>query len=173
MAISQGLNKAYLLSLRGTGYTHKHIPFQRKTGFNSEHDLVLSLCYIMDSDSNFDITTYVLNIGAYAKNLGNTYIDYIMLNIQDYVTLLSLTLPNENALTHELIYSKTLSKLVTINLYKKHLGEDYSLPPALSRKFINIEMALSDYLNSKADTTNIDGFINNVNLCQEIKMPVR
>lgn len=150
----RGTNKSWLQQVY-TGNTMRmsrsSIPFPRKSGFNSEQDLIFNLGHVIGAGNNFDITPHILNIGAYTKNLGNTYIDYIMLNIHAYITLLSLPTYNESSLTHELIYSKALSKLITINLYKKHLGEEYSLPTVLSRKFINIDMSLTDYLNGKKD----------------------
>lgn len=154
MQAPRGFNKSYLHQLFGANsmrVTSSSNPFPRKTGFNSEQDLIFNLGHVMGAGNVFDITPYILNIGAYTKNLGNMYIDYIMLNIHAFITLVSLSTYNDKSLTQELIYSKALSKLITINLYKKYLGEEYSLPPVLSRKFINIDIALSDYLNSQKD----------------------
>ena len=149
---SKDVGYAHLQRLYGcsnTVKTNKHVRFPRTTGFNSEHELVANSGLIVIAGDTFNIAPHILHIGAYAKNLGNVNIEYIMQNIHAYITLLSLLTYSGLNYSHELTLSKTLTRLISINSYNKILGVEYSLPTVLSRRFINIGMDLEQYISDK------------------------
>lgn len=125
--------------------------FPRKTGFNNESALLASAMHMRINSGDLDINDFIIDIGAHIKNLGEVNIDYILSNIRDYIAVYDLLNKTTPSNSRELMYSKALSRLISINLYNKLLGEPHTLPTLLSRKFKDIELHLSEYIRNKKD----------------------
>lgn len=127
--------------------TDVYASFPRKTGFNSLHDLANTAVWF-DCDNSYEIETIdILNLVSNTGHLGKEYIEYMLFNISEYIPLIRNLIGDYNKESMHLLYSKALSQLISINLYRKKNNQPHSLPKILSRKFINIQMDLYKYLD--------------------------
>ena len=147
------MDKTYMVSTpSGTSANWPSMRFQkvntfpRKSGFHSEGDADYCLLQAAFFDKDMsDITSELLDITAHTKHLGIIYLDYILLNIKDFIKINTDGWLQDNVTTKELNYSNVLTKLISMNLIKRIKGESYNLPTILSRKFIDINIALEAY----------------------------
>lgn len=124
--------------------------FPRKTGFNNLTELG-NTATILDHRTELGLhksdPIEVLELASNTGHLGKEYTDYMLLNISDCLYLISALKDDYTEYSKHLLYSKALSQLITINLYRKKYNHPHSLPKTLSRKFINIQQALYKYLD--------------------------
>ena len=123
--------------------------FPRKSGFDSSQDLHFTLGLLTTFKKDFDISIKLLDITAHTTHLGINYFDYILLNIHEFIIIVDSMQSIKSGLTKELIYSKALSRLITVNIFRQHRGDNYSLPDVLSRKFIDIKYQILEYYNNE------------------------
>ena len=126
----------------------KSLPFPKKIGFTSVraiaecHRLMAGYTYEADTES-------YMQLADNTTHLGDAYLEYILLNISDYAFIYKEQPRMEIHLRH----SKALTKLIVLNIWRQHEGHDYSLPPILSRKFLNIKEALLHYIGHNETNT--------------------
>lgn len=151
------VSKSYMVSTpSGTSANWPSMRFQnvntfpRKSGFHSEGDADYCLLQsdFFEKDMS-DITAELLDITAHTKHLGIIYLDYILLNIKDFIKINTDGWLQDNITSKELNYSNVLTKLISMNLIRRIKGESYNLPSILSRKFIDINIALEAYYKNE------------------------
>lgn len=124
--------------------------FPRKTGFNNLTELA-NTATILDHRTELGLhqsdPIEVLELASNTGHLGKEYTDYMLLNTPDCLYLISTLKDIYSEHSKHLLYSHALSQLITINLYRKKYNHPHSLPKTLSRKFINIQLALYKYLD--------------------------
>lgn len=124
--------------------------FPRKTGFNNLTELAHTAT-ILDHRAELGLhqsdPIEILNLVPNTGHLGKEYTDYMLLNISDCLYLIEALKDSYTEHSKHLLYSNALSQLIAINLYRKKYNHPHSLPKNLSRKFINIQLALYKYLD--------------------------
>ena len=124
------------------------LSFPKKIGFTSVraiaeyHRLMVGYTYEADTEA-------YMQLADNTTHLGDAYLEYILLNISDYAFIYKEQPRMEIHLRH----SKALTKLIAVNIWRQHEGHDYSLPPILSRKFLNIKEALIHYMKNNETIT--------------------
>lgn len=135
-----------VLSSRGLSIAESTVPFPRATNFDSENSMhtTLDLMHWFRNET-LDINQHILTISSGITNLGINNVDYILNNLQDFI----LVSHNFDMYDKELKYSKALTALISLNLYKQYCGEDYNLPKVLSKRMLRIKEDLESYLKSR------------------------
>ena len=151
------LNKTYIVSASsGTSGDwpsmrfHKVNTFPRKSGFHSEGDAKYMDLYVTVNLCDNPSLAEILDITANTKHLGVAYLDYILDNIRVFNTIYMDSWLVNNKPTKELKYTLVLTQLISLNLIRRIKGEPYNLPTILSRKFIDINIALEAYYKNES-----------------------
>ena len=123
--------------------------FPRSSGFNSGSDAKYMDLYTAVTLCENPSLAEILDITANTKHLGVAYLDYILENIRVFNTIYKDSQLVNNKPTKELKYTLVLTQLISLNLIRRIKGESYNLPPILSRKFIDINIALEAYYKNE------------------------
>ena len=132
-------------SMSVVGDTHL---FPKKTGLTSLRGLRRYHTGMLYHDY-VPTTEELLVLVDQTSHLGTAYIDYILNNISDYMYVFDASPNMEIHLKH----SKTLTKLISVNIWRQCKGLSYNLPPVLSRKFLNIKEDLTYYIKHNETIT--------------------
>ena len=122
------------------------IGWPRKTGFSS--------CGVLEHIARIEEvnglpqldTTLLFKVENGTRHLGSIHQDYLINNAQITQLLLSsMSDPYQEHMGH-IEYTRLLSQVMSINMYKKLKGLDgYNLPNPMSRKYLDIYMHMEKY----------------------------
>lgn len=135
-------------SLGGRYYQHtKHKPFKqppKATGYTSLIGIHSDYTAINELPDIDNIFVYASEISDRIAGFGNINMEYILSNLKDYKYLLYKNYHSPNP------YIKSLTQLLTINVYREYCNEPYNLPTTLNRSQIEQRYNLLEYLKQSA-----------------------
>lgn len=122
----------------------------RKTGFNIRDQLENIVRIVEESGLPQLDTTLLFKVENGTRHLGSIHQDYLINNAQITQLLLSsMSDPYQEHMGH-IEYTRLLSQVMSINMYKKLKGLDgYNLPNPMSRKYLDIYMHMEKYYEEK------------------------
>lgn len=118
--------------------------FPKDSGFYSDSFLHYTVRLIREDIFITDPSDYIV-FTAYASNLGQVNINYIIDNISMFRVIYEEAENDYGLLDKELITAKALKRLYTVNFYYKLSGLPYNLPAQYSRKMKQLEQDLIMY----------------------------
>ena len=139
MAIVNGISSYYYTRSRRAGSATRQqddirneIKMHPYSVFTSEYSLHYHYAKIATSTNEISPKD-IMYFEMHSRHLNPEYREFLFNNIQQlyYISVLS-------GLTHKephIIINNLFNKLLEINMYKKKIGQDYNLPPKLSKKY--------------------------------------
>ena len=139
MAISNDISSYYYTRSSRVGAAtsqqndvRKAIKMHPNSVFTSEYSLHYHYAKIATSTNEISPKD-IMYFEMHSRHLNPEYREFLFNNIQQlyYISVLS-------GLTHKephIIINNLFNKLLEINMYKKKIGQDYNLPPKLSKKY--------------------------------------
>lgn len=128
-------------------FSPQNLKFPRISGFDTNNELTFMAHWIHERTAEVDPNEY-LKVSTYAANLGDIHLSYILDNMPVYVLLYESVADDYSHFTPELIASKALMRLYSINIYNKRQGLDYNLPKVLYKRIKSLERMINDYYNT-------------------------
>lgn len=113
----------------------------KSSGYTNLMDIHLDYLAMKDLPELDNIFVCAAEISDRIVGFGNTNVEYILSNLKDYKYLLDKNYQSPNP------YIKTLTQLLTINVYRYYHDESYNLPTTLNRSQIEQRYNLLEYLN--------------------------
>lgn len=110
----------------------KGIKMHPNSAFNSEYSLYYYYTQVEASNSEVSPKD-IMYFEMHSRHLSPEYREFLFNNIQQLYYIRDLS-----GLTHKephIIINNLFSLLLEINMYKKKIGQDYSLPSKLSKKY--------------------------------------
>lgn len=139
MAIAKSIASYYYTRSRRVGATtsqqndvRKAIKMHPNSAFNSEYSLYYYYTEIETSNSEVSPKD-IMYFEMHSRHLSPEYREFLFNNIQQLYCISDL-----KGLTHKephIIINSLFSQLLEINMYKKKIGQHYSLPSKLSKKY--------------------------------------
>lgn len=139
MAMASGIASYYYTRSRRVGAAtsqqndvRKGIKMHPNSAFNSEYSLYYY--YAQTETSNSEVSPKdIMYFEMHSRHLTPEYREFLFNNIRQLYYISDLS-----ELTHKephIIINNLFSRLLEINMYKKKIGNDYSLPSKLSKKY--------------------------------------
>lgn len=113
----------------------------KSSGYTSLIDIHLDYLAMNDLPELDNIFVSVAKISDRIVGFGNTNVEYILSNLKDYNYLLRRNYQSPNP------YIKSLTQLLSINVYREYHNEPYNLPTILNRSQIEQRYNLLKCLN--------------------------
>lgn len=118
----------------------------KSSGYTNLMDIHLDYLSMKDLPEIDNIFVYAAEISDRIVGFGNINMEYILSNLKDYKYLLRKNYQSPNP------YIKTLTQLLTINVYRYYHDESYNLPTTLNRSQIEQRYNLLKCLNQSKFT---------------------